>query len=168
MDSEELDCILSSNPITRKCYTNTIYTIDKLPILQSNKFYIINTKKSTDSFTIPGHWIAILYYSNKLVFFDSFGFFPPQPIAEILLSVNKNFPIYFNNVGLQNYRATTCALHCLVLAYTFSLNIDVVDVLYYIYNVNQNNVNKFYYDKIAKNFVRAIFGETRAIQYSDL
>ena len=174
MDSQELTCLLKSDNLVKKKFTNKIYCYDTLPRrLQRGKFYIANTRSSKSNFQEEaGHWILYLFYanSNKLVFIDPFGLFPIKKfILPMLRSGNKNTSFFYNNLQLQNFSTTTCGQHVLMIATLFGHNYDILSIFNDFYKVNDHvgNSNNFKYDEIVNHFLLKHFHETRGIFWDD-
>ena len=172
MNNFELNCILKQNSTVSKCYTNEIYTYDTLPIkLKPGFFYIFNTKSASYNFSsAPGHWVIFLAQATSLTFIDSFGERPSEYIYALMLKYQSeyNCKLYFNNVTLQADAATSCGLHCIVFATTFSYSYTGYDTLKYVYDIDkgiQSN-DLFFYDKKAQKFVYMVYKEYRSIFFS--
>lgn len=169
MDSEEIDCILQSDSAVKKKYTKKIYCFDNLPLkMKKNKFYIVNTLSSKNSFKIPGHWCIYLYYSdNKLAFIDPFGVFPPKKFLDPMIrSSDEKTILLYNNVQLQNYSTSTCAQHIIFLSTLFSHNYDLRTIFCKFYHVKNKTDFKFLkYDFIVNSFLMRYYDEYRSIFY---
>jgi hypothetical protein len=75
-----------------------VYSKDQLPILERNKFYIINLQ---DSDAGNGtHW-TVFFYNKPLtsIYYDSFGFIAPLPVQA------KIKPYIYNDKEIQNYNS---------------------------------------------------------------
>ena len=167
MDNEELNCLLTSSSAVKKKYTNVIYNFDTLPRhLLNDKFYLCNTKSEHADYKIPGHWVTMLVYQDKIAYCDSFGLFPEPQFITTLLN-QKDREIYYMNAHLQNFKASSCGLHSLVFCTAFSYGMSVNSILTNIYGYDSNlhDDEPFFYDLIAKEFVSTYYGETRSIFY---
>ena len=83
-----------------------VYSKDQLPILERNKFYIINLQ---DSDAGNGtHW-TVFFYNKPLtsIYYDSFGFIAPLPVQE------KIKPYIYNDKEIQNYNSSACGYYCI-------------------------------------------------------
>lgn len=81
------------------------YSKDQLKELQTG-FYIINLQSSTDG--NGTHWCC-LYVVNPVYscWFDSFGFYPPEDIEDLL----KNYD--YNDKDIQNINSSACGYYCI-------------------------------------------------------
>ena len=173
MNNFELDCILKQNSTVSKCYTNEINTYDTLPSkLKPGYFYIFNTKSANSNHSSVGHWVIFLTKATSLTFIDSFGERPTEYIYSLMLKYQQeqsnNCNLYFNNVTLQADAATSCGLHSIVFATTFSYDYTVRDTLKYVYNVDEGcqSNDLFFFDKKAQKFVYIVYNEYRSIFFS--
>lgn len=87
----------------------------------------------------------------------------------MLRSGNKNTSFFYNNLQLQNFSATTCGQHVLMIATLFGHNYDIHSIFNDFYKVNDHvgNSNNFKYDKIVNQFLLKHFHETRDIFWDD-
>ena len=184
MDSSELECIIYKNARLISKYGGKIYSYDNLPNrLIENKFYIVNDKSSKSDFSIPGHWITLLYYGDHhttpntpntpntpstsfLAYIDSFGLpLEPQFIQPLLQRVQC--PILYMNYPLQNINTTSCGLHSLTFCSFFSYDWSVLEILenyYDIYNP-KSKLDPYFFDRKAQSFILKFFHEKRSIFY---
>ena len=183
MDSQELDCLFSKDPLVYKHYSKQIYYLDTIPDqLLPNKFYLINLLKSTDSQDKIGHWVVILGRKSKhsktdektnektpdmpfhdYIFCDPLGHAPPR---ELYNKINHQVKFYLK-FPLQNILTTTCGIHSLILATFYSYGFSIATTLYIVYNVDNPLVKKtnYYYDIRAKQVMAVMFHEHRSIFY---
>ena len=83
-----------------------VYSKNELPILERNKFYIINLQ---DSDAGNGtHW-TVFFYNKPLtsIYYDSFGFIAPLPVQA------KIKPYIYNDKEIQNYNSSACGYYCI-------------------------------------------------------
>lgn len=83
---------------------NDICSKDKLKELQRG-FYICNLQSST--FGNGTHWVAFYYNGYKNLYWDSFGFPPPQEIED------KIKPYDYNSKDIQNIGSSSCGYYCI-------------------------------------------------------
>ena len=169
MDEDEMNCLLTKNPIVNKHYSGEIYSTDTLPMkLVKGKFYISNIYSSTHDYDKQtGHWICFLYYeSGILYYFDAFGTFPNLEFWMTLLET-KSKDVEYNDIQLQNSKTSTCAMHVILWASLFSFGLKPKSILKYAYNIKgQNSVNNFDYDLLAQKWLKEFYGEKRGIFYN--
>lgn len=132
MNTEQLQCVLREN----KCLSvlvNGVYSPDTLPekVTSYPSAYICNTDYSY----LPGrHWVVFWFKSKDYgEFYDSFGQTPKHYKIEFEQFLQRNVVSYvYNNIPLQNARATVCGYHVLyfLLMKCFGLNMkDMTDFL---------------------------------------
>ena len=171
MDSEELNCLFLNNPLTKAKYTNKIYSVDNVTKIYLDKFYVINGLPEKSDSSLVDHWYIILSYghssttfSNSLCLIDSFGRFPNTNFLKILAK-ERNRPLYYLNVALQDEAATSCGLMVATWAAGFSLDMGPREILHSIFNYNPNDTTPFVYDYLASNFCSLFYGESKSIFY---
>jgi hypothetical protein len=84
-----------------------VYSKDQLPKdLMRTKFYIVNMQDHDEG--NGTHWI-VFYYIKPLtsIFFDSFGFPPPEDIDEVIK------PYIYNDAEVQDYKSRACGYFCI-------------------------------------------------------
>lgn len=81
------------------------FSRDNLPLHLANKYYIVNL----DSERGPGtHWCLLdNRRPNECIWCDSFGFPPPQAVAQRMQSTQKNNLVY-NDVDVQSLGSEAC------------------------------------------------------------
>lgn len=170
MDSGELECLIYKNSNVISKYSGKIYSYDNLPKrLIPNKFYIVNDKNSKSDWSIPGHWISLLYYTDPtpfLAYIDSFGL-PTEPQFIGPLLSKCSVPIIYMNYHLQNINTTTCGSHCLTFCTLFSYNWSVLEILENYYDIfnPKSKSDPYFFDFKAQSFISEYFDEKRSIFY---
>jgi hypothetical protein len=84
-----------------------VYSKDQLPKdLMRTKFYIVNMQDHDEG--EGTHWI-VFYYIKPLtsIFFDSFGFLPPEDIDEVIK------PYIYNDEDVQDLDSSACGYFCI-------------------------------------------------------
>lgn len=88
-----------------------VYNKDLLPSKRGNGGYIFNLQDSTDEngVSLPGtHWTAAFVEGNRSVYFDSFGFPPPEQVEQFLSKHHA-----WNAAQIQSLRSEVCGYYCL-------------------------------------------------------
>jgi hypothetical protein len=107
-------------------------------------FYIINLQSSEDG--NGTHWCC-LYVVNPVysLWFDSFGFAPPQEIENLLKTYD------FNNIDIQNINSSACGYYCIAfIKFMYGKNNPLK---YFTTFVNLFNNNTKYNDIILKKLL---------------
>lgn len=165
MNSDELKCIIKDDLNVVNHYTGDIYSYDNLPNqLIEGKFYIANDKSSKSDFSIPGHWISILFYPGYLVYVDSFGL-PIEPQFYEPLLTKCNVPIMYMNKQLQNVKTSACGMHSILFSTCFSYGWNVLEILEKCYQINTKSTDPYFYDHKAQTFLHDFYNENRSIFY---
>ena len=81
---------------------------DQVKDCEMGHSFVINLNESNE----PGsHWVAMVFGSDLILYFDSFGLDPPE---EVLMLCNKNRVNYaFNNTHYQSLTSVLCGYYCL-------------------------------------------------------
>ena len=86
---------------------NGVFCRDEIPSKLHQGWYILNLDKSSGG---GSHWTAWYYGKSYNLYFDSFGFEPPQEL------VNKIQPFKYNSKKIQNLNSDSCgwfSLYCI-------------------------------------------------------
>jgi len=83
-----------------------IYFKDTLPSIMDIGFYIINLQSSLNTGS-GTHWTAFYFDGNKNLYWDSFGFLPPEETDE------RIEPYIYNKRDIQNIHSSSCGYYCL-------------------------------------------------------
>ena len=89
-----------------------VYNKDRLPRKMKSGGYVINLQDSVDEKGVPlpgTHWTAFYIDGNEAVYFDSFGFPPPQQVVRFL----KSKKLAINRFQIQNTRSGVCGYYCI-------------------------------------------------------
>ena len=78
------------------------------PILKNNQSTIVNLANSND---VGTHWIAMQFYNNKLIYFDSYGI---SFIPDIMKNQYPNSKIITNIYRMQSNSSNECGKFCIV------------------------------------------------------
>ena len=104
--------------------------------------YIINLESSKDG--NGTHWMGLKIENFDCVYFDSYGYLPPQEIINFCKRIH-NSHLAYNTKEIQNLSTTTCGFcSCILktkLYLTFSL--DLLHFLIY-FMIIQNTIIKIY------------------------
>lgn len=104
LSSDEIDEIMRMMKIRnfKGCYSK-----NKLPDKLENDFwYIVNLENSNDG--NGTHWTCFRYTPDEIIYFDSYGFYPPIEIME----KSKGNIIYCSK-QIQDINATSCGWYCI-------------------------------------------------------
>ena len=107
-----------------------IYSKDQIPKELSNGGYIINLQdlydKETGEKNEGTHWTGLyVFKNNQAIYFDSFGFPPPNIIVQLLKK--QNIKCQINLKEIQNINSSTCGKYViafLIYVSKYSLNIE--------------------------------------------
>jgi hypothetical protein len=83
-----------------------IYFKDALPTKPDKGFYIINIQSKDDPRN-GTHWTCLFYDGLKNLYYDSFGFPPPQELENIII------PYIYNDRDIQNIKTSSCGFYCI-------------------------------------------------------
>ena len=89
-------------------HLNRIYSRDEIPYNLSKGWYIFNLDKADNEGT---HWVCGYYAghgNSGNLYFDSFGFIPPQHLSNIFGSY------VYNNRKIQSLESSSCGWFCLM------------------------------------------------------
>lgn len=152
MNSQELENLLYSNPITKNKFKG-VYPSDQIPFQKRLAgYYIFNLDNSFE----PGtHWISIkIVNKGKNIFFDSYGF-PPR---------NKNFKLFmknnykYNRKELQHKFSTACGQWCLFFIY-LSCKGKTLEKIVNLFNEKRKLLN----DHFVNNAVEKLFSTKQKV-----
>jgi len=86
---------------------NGIYSKDELPTNLKQGWYIINLQSANEG--DGTHWLAFCFNDNNpCMYFDSFGFLPPQEILEV---ISNNY--LSSHKQLQDEASKSCGFWCI-------------------------------------------------------
>lgn len=83
-----------------------IFFKDSIPNNLNKGFYIINLQSKDDKRN-GTHWTSFYYDGIKNIYYDSFGFKPPEE-TEIILE-----PYIYNDKDIQNINSSSCGFYCI-------------------------------------------------------
>ncbi len=111
---------------------NGIFNKDDMPKKLKKGFYIINLDKKFNSGT---HWTCLYYINpNYSIYFDAFGFYPPEEIE------NKLKIYDYNNEEIQNINSSSCGFYCIAfIKYMYGKKDYTKDFNNFIEEFNKNN-----------------------------
>jgi hypothetical protein len=101
LSSSDINDILHSYNIAY----NGIYQKDMLPNKLQNGFYVVNLQSSKDG--NGTHWCALYYSPIMSMWWDSFGFKPPEDIEA---RVGKYI---YNSFQIQDIQSSSCGYYCI-------------------------------------------------------
>ncbi len=78
------------------------FTVDELKTLKNGN-YIINLNGQS-------HWCALIKKGKKYIWFDSYGFKPPEEVEDLIPA-----PYYYNKHEIQGLQQTSCGFYCITL-----------------------------------------------------
>ena len=93
----------------RRVSINGIYSKDQLPNKLKQGWYVINMEDHDEG--DGTYWVALLNLEDSkgyMLYFDSFGFYPPTNVLEKV----KN-EIYYSTIQLQDLNSTACGWFCI-------------------------------------------------------
>ena len=104
------------NSLRLNKYFGGVFSKDDLPQLKKNYYYIVNLDNKNGG---GSHWTVFYYnYPLKSIYFDSFGFVPPDDVEK------KIKPYIFNDDEIQNYEnSSACGFFCIAFI-KFLYNMD--------------------------------------------
>ena len=144
MDSDEITSYLRSFGDVVYSKFKGCFTFDRLPqIIESQHFYIINTKdsKECEKKDGNGHW-TILFGSDShqgekkyAIFFDPFG-----RICENYNLIKKTLKnhsyMLYNNICLQSIFSNLCGVHCVLVSVFMCHHYTFESILYSVYDLS--------------------------------
>jgi hypothetical protein len=115
-----------------------VFSRNNTPYLKKNHSLILNLDDEEGSGT---HWVALCKKKDgsKVLFFDSYGYPPPQEIVDIYKK-NKNKLVYSNN-EIQDPTSIMCGYYCMMFIREFYKGRDFYDFLYS-FDINNRNNNE--------------------------
>lgn len=118
MDSEELQT-LCLNIAELKEHFLGVFPCDQVPQetrrYHTPKFCIVNLDPS---YKDGSHWVTLIFRPQKRnIYFDSYGFSPPQNKQRILNALDKHY--VWNKVQLQHPLSTACGQWCIFFCCAF-------------------------------------------------
>ena len=84
------------------------FSKNNVPILKNNQSKIVNLANSND---VGTHLIAMKFYNNKLIYFDSYGI---SFIPDIIKNQYPNSKIITNIYRMQNNSSNECGKFCIM------------------------------------------------------
>jgi hypothetical protein len=104
MKFKEISNIELDNILKNVKQFNGVYMKDEIPKDLKDGFYIINLDDSKNDGT---HWCV--FYKNPTinVYFDSYGFLPPEELSKQLK------PYRFNHKQIQSVNSKACGYYCI-------------------------------------------------------
>jgi hypothetical protein len=85
---------------------NGVIMLDEFNNLTKYGSYVVNLDKTDGNGT---HWVAIYYKPEYILYFDSYGVYPPKEIIDNAKSKN----LYYSNFIIQNEKSVLCGWFCL-------------------------------------------------------
>lgn len=111
MNTEQIDCTLRSDPLTRRTYLGC-FPINCIPDVSSKNAaaFVLNSDPSD----MPGeHWVCINICDSMAVFFDSFAL-PPSIYSDTLHELVYDKPnVWVNQTRLQSGESNLCGQYCI-------------------------------------------------------
>lgn len=102
MNTEDLQNILSTHPLTKSKFKGVFASDEAIPAPSKNQnFYIFNIDPSHKE---GSHWIVIMLGRPVNMYFDSYGF--PPFVDRFIEIMNQDY--VFNKVQLQHFFSTSC------------------------------------------------------------
>lgn len=83
---------------------NAIKQKDRIDSL-NHGYYIINLQSSKDG--NGTHWTALYFEPEKSLYFDAFGFPPPEEVEQLLNEYE------YNKHDIQNINSSSCGFYCI-------------------------------------------------------
>jgi hypothetical protein len=84
---------------------NGVYQKDMLPYDLDSGFYIVNLQSSNDG--NGTHWCSLYYSPTLSIWFDAFGFKPPEDVEE---RIGKYI---YNSYQIQDIKSSSCGYFCI-------------------------------------------------------
>lgn len=150
MYGQEIDNILSTNPVTKNIYKG-IYASNQIPRLRGLKYpaaYIFNTD---EDFRPGQHWVAIFLKSRRAQpeYFDSYGVQPiKQSFKRFMKRLNKSYR--YNKQSLQSLLSKVCGEYTVYYVFHKSKGYTLRKILSNFSNDCEQN------DEIVKYFVKRL------------
>ena len=116
-----------------KNYIGT-FSKNNVPTLKNNQSTIINLANSND---VGTHWIAMKFYNNKLIYFDSYGI---SFIPDIIKNQYSNFKIIINIIRVQGDLSVECGKFCILFIQSNAKNES--DYIKFLLQFEKNNFEK--------------------------
>jgi hypothetical protein len=85
---------------------NGVIMLDEFNNLTKYGSYVVNLDKTDGNGT---HWVAIYYKPEYILYFDSYGVYPPKEIIDNAKSKN----LYYSNFIIQEQMSILCGWLCL-------------------------------------------------------
>lgn len=123
--TEDLNNILTSNPVTKKTYLGTFPSCVFPKTMKKQYSFISNT---SDHLDLHGeHWVAWFIDGTTVKFFDSYG---RSPSNETFYDYFNDFTLKFENIKysghrIQGWNSVACGYFCIHFIYALSLGIDL-------------------------------------------
>ena len=128
LSSEEISKILSTCPVTKKLFKGILargLTSVALKNFETPVGFIINTDYYYNKGT---HWIGIIYFSHKNIYFDLLGL--PSSAYDFEDLTEKNESILVQNTRtLQSLDSNACGYFAIYFFYFIALGFDLEDIL---------------------------------------
>lgn len=107
-----------------------VYSKDQLPNTLTNGCYIINLQdlydKTTGEQNSGTHWTGLyIFKNNQAIYFDSFGFPPPNILVQLLKK--QQIKCQINLKEIQNINSSTCGKYViafLIYVSKYSVNVE--------------------------------------------
>ena len=126
MDNYQINRLCLSNPITKNVYLGCIVTNNFIFDVKKYGFSIINTNISSEGM---GHWVLIVNFKNKIIFFDSFGNTPDYYGNSLSHFALKYKPEIVCTYQIQANKSLTCGVYCIYFAYYLYKNKTLKSIL---------------------------------------
>lgn len=85
-----------------------VFFKDRMPTAVYDGLYIINLADEGE----PGtHWVGLYIEHKKPVYFDSFGFAPPEDIKKFVFPIDRS--LEYNKLHIQNVETGICGYYVL-------------------------------------------------------
>ena len=123
LTTTQLNKILMENPVTKKRFIGT-FPGCLIPSTKEKRYtFITNTHLHHES---GEHWNAWVVHGNKVLFFDSFGRNPRDPLfPKIYIDILNRFESFkYTNTQVQSFMSSTCGYYCIHFIYVLSLGLD--------------------------------------------
>lgn len=105
MYGSQIDCILASDPLTKRTYAGC-FPIDQIPkIIRSPLSFVVNSDTSDGD---GEHWLAVWRKRGLTVFFDSLGLPASHYSSELDDYIKRDTQTWTSNVQLQSSFSNVC------------------------------------------------------------
>jgi hypothetical protein len=94
---------------------NDVIMLDEFNNYTKYVYYIVNLDDSNGNGT---HWVAIVYFKNYILYFDSYGVLPPIEI----INNAKSKVLYYNGFIIQHEYSVLCGWYCIYFIYFIQNN----------------------------------------------